>query len=42
MRDDEELQRAVDAAATNGAVTSIGINNRNLETLVIDPVAPRS
>lgn len=32
VRDDEELKRAVDA---NAAV--IGINNRNLETLVIDP-----
>jgi indole-3-glycerol phosphate synthase len=36
VRDAEELQRAVDAAATNSAVTSIGVNNRNLETLVID------
>jgi len=36
VRDAEELQRAVDAAAGNGAATSIGVNNRNLETLVID------
>jgi indole-3-glycerol phosphate synthase len=37
VRDAEELQRAVDAAAAaNGAATSIGVNNRNLETLVID------
>jgi len=36
VRDAEELQRAVDAAATNSAVTSIGVNNRNLETLAID------
>ncbi len=36
MRDAEELQRAVDAAAATSAATSIGVNNRNLETLVID------
>ena len=36
VRDAEELQRAVDAAAANSAVTSMGVNNRNLETLVID------
>jgi len=36
VRDAEELQRAVDAAAASSAVTSIGVNNRNLETLVID------
>ncbi|MDB4876103.1 MAG: Indole-3-glycerol phosphate synthase [Gemmatimonadetes bacterium] len=32
IRDEDELQRALDAGAT-----VIGINNRNLETLVIDP-----
>jgi indole-3-glycerol phosphate synthase len=32
IRDDEELQRALDVGAE-----IIGINNRNLETLVIDP-----
>jgi indole-3-glycerol phosphate synthase len=32
VRDEDELQRALDAGAT-----VIGINNRNLETLVIDP-----
>jgi len=32
VRDDDELQRALDAGAR-----VIGINNRNLETLVIDP-----
>jgi indole-3-glycerol phosphate synthase len=32
VRDEEELQRALDAGAT-----VIGINNRNLETLAIDP-----
>jgi len=32
IRDDDELRRALDAGAT-----IIGINNRNLETLVIDP-----
>jgi indole-3-glycerol phosphate synthase len=32
VRDEEELQRALDAGAA-----IIGINNRNLETLVIDP-----
>jgi indole-3-glycerol phosphate synthase len=36
IRDAEELQRAVDAAAANAAATTIGVNNRNLETLVID------
>jgi indole-3-glycerol phosphate synthase len=36
VRDAEELQRAVDAAAATSAATSIGVNNRNLETLVID------
>jgi indole-3-glycerol phosphate synthase len=36
VRDAEELQRAVAAAAATSAVTSIGVNNRNLETLVID------
>ncbi len=36
VRDAEELRRAVDAASGNSAVTSIGVNNRNLETLVID------
>jgi indole-3-glycerol phosphate synthase len=36
VRDAEELQRAVDVASANSAATSIGINNRNLETLVID------
>lgn len=32
VRDEDELQRALDAGAT-----IVGINNRNLETLVIDP-----
>lgn len=32
IRDEDELRRALDAGAT-----TIGINNRNLETLVIDP-----
>jgi indole-3-glycerol phosphate synthase len=32
VRDEEELARALDAGAT-----MIGVNNRNLETLVIDP-----
>src|SRR5262249_33561054 len=32
VRDEDELQRALDAGAT-----VVGINNRNLETLVIDP-----
>jgi indole-3-glycerol phosphate synthase len=32
IRDEDELQRALDSGAT-----VIGINNRNLETLVIDP-----
>jgi indole-3-glycerol phosphate synthase len=32
VRDDDELRRALDAGAT-----IVGINNRNLETLVIDP-----
>jgi indole-3-glycerol phosphate synthase len=32
VRDDDELRRALDADAT-----IIGVNNRNLETLVIDP-----
>jgi indole-3-glycerol phosphate synthase len=32
VRDEDELQRALDVGAT-----IIGINNRNLETLVIDP-----
>jgi indole-3-glycerol phosphate synthase len=32
VRDDDELQRALDAGAS-----IIGINNRNLETLIIDP-----
>lgn len=32
IRDDDELRRALDAGAT-----IVGINNRNLETLVIDP-----
>jgi indole-3-glycerol phosphate synthase len=32
VRDEDELQRALDAGAR-----AIGINNRNLETLVIDP-----
>ena len=32
IRDQDELQRALDAGAT-----VIGINNRNLETLTIDP-----
>jgi indole-3-glycerol phosphate synthase len=32
VRDEEELRRALDAGAT-----IVGINNRNLETLVIDP-----
>jgi indole-3-glycerol phosphate synthase len=36
VRDGEELQRAIDASATSSAATSIGVNNRNLETLVID------
>ncbi len=36
VRDAEELHRAVDAAAASSAVTSIGVNNRNLETLIID------
>ncbi len=35
MRDDEELQRAVDAPGDQRR-TCIGVNNRNLETLVID------
>jgi indole-3-glycerol phosphate synthase len=36
VRDAEELQRAIDASAASSAATSIGVNNRNLETLVID------
>jgi indole-3-glycerol phosphate synthase len=32
VRDDDELRRALDAGAT-----IVGVNNRNLETLVIDP-----
>ncbi len=36
VRDIDELNRAVDAASAYGAVTAIGVNNRNLETLVID------
>jgi len=36
VRDIDELNRAVDAAAGSDAVTAIGVNNRNLETLVID------
>ena len=36
VRDVEELSRAVDAASSSNAATIIGVNNRNLETLVID------
>jgi indole-3-glycerol phosphate synthase len=36
VRDSEELSRAVDAASHSKAATVIGVNNRNLETLVID------
>jgi indole-3-glycerol phosphate synthase len=36
VRDADELRRAVDACATSSAATAIGVNNRNLETLVID------
>lgn len=37
VRDEDELARALEAAAT-----VIGVNNRNLETLIIDPsTAPR-
>ena len=36
VRDLEELSRAVDAASNSKTATVIGVNNRNLETLVID------
>src|SRR5690348_12962608 len=36
VRDADELRRAIDAAELHGVVTAIGVNNRNLETLVID------
>lgn len=36
VRDADELRRALDAAELHAAVTAIGVNNRNLETLVID------
>ena len=36
VRDGDELRRALDAAGLHAAVTAIGVNNRNLETLVID------
>ena len=36
VRDAEELRRALDAAELHAAVTAIGVNNRNLETLMID------
>jgi indole-3-glycerol phosphate synthase len=36
VRDIDEMNRAVDAASRSAAVTAIGVNNRNLETLVID------
>jgi indole-3-glycerol phosphate synthase len=42
VRDAEELQRAVDAASANSAVTCIGVTNRNLETRVIDAIALRN
>src|SRR5262249_28406879 len=35
-RDTDELSRAVDAASGSKVATVIGVNNRNLETLVID------
>jgi indole-3-glycerol phosphate synthase len=37
VRDIDELQRATDASAASSSATAIGVNNRNLETLVIDP-----
>jgi indole-3-glycerol phosphate synthase len=37
VRDADELQRAIEVAAGSRAATAIGVNNRNLETLVIDP-----
>ena len=37
MRDEEELERALEVGAT-----MIGVNNRNLETLVIDPATARA
>ena len=36
VRDTDELNRAVEAASNAKAATMIGVNNRNLETLVID------
>ena len=36
VRNADELQRALDAAAGRAAATAIGVNNRDLETLVID------
>ena len=36
VRDADELRRAIDAAELHPSVTAIGVNNRNLETLVID------
>jgi indole-3-glycerol phosphate synthase len=36
VRDLDELQRAIDASSASSAATTIGVNNRNLETLVID------
>ncbi len=37
IRDTAELDRALEAASSSSAATAIGVNNRNLETLVIDP-----
>lgn len=36
VRDADELRRAIEAAELYASVTAIGVNNRNLETLVID------